>query len=44
EKATRLPPVEEFKTVFVYTIRGMLSTFSQTCSAKKDHGATSLRE
>nr|GEV56072.1 hypothetical protein [Tanacetum cinerariifolium] len=42
EKATRLPHVVEFKTIFVYTIRGMLSTFSQ-CK-EKDHGATSLRE
>lgn len=29
EKATKLPPVEEVKTIFVHTIRGMLSTLSQ---------------
>ncbi|KAK9068567.1 hypothetical protein SSX86_012682 [Deinandra increscens subsp. villosa] len=30
EKAARLPPIEEVKTILNHSIRGMLSTFSQT--------------
>ncbi|KAL4560746.1 hypothetical protein LXL04_032900 [Taraxacum kok-saghyz] len=29
EKATRLPPIEEIRTILDHSIRGMLSTFSQ---------------
>lgn len=29
EKAARLPPVEEIRTVLDHSVRGMLSTFSQ---------------
>lgn len=31
EKAARLPPVEEIRTVLDQSTRGMLSTFSQVC-------------
>ncbi|KAI3699486.1 hypothetical protein L2E82_43838 [Cichorium intybus] len=29
EKATRLPPIDEVRTILDHSIRGMLSTFSQ---------------
>ncbi|KAL9998639.1 putative FMN-binding split barrel, hem oxygenase HugZ-like superfamily [Helianthus debilis subsp. tardiflorus] len=31
EKAARLPPIEEVKTILHYGVRGILSTFSQKC-------------
>lgn len=35
EKAARLPPIEEIRTVLDHSVRGMLSTFSQVLTSPK---------